>query len=78
MSLVHVSKLVAFGLLGVGFAAHLPLVAAMVVTGAAGNWVGRETLGVMKERNFRSVFRVIMTLLALRLVWMAAVRMGWF
>lgn len=77
MTIVHIAKIVAFGVLGVGFGAHLPLVASMIMTGAMGNWAGRETLGVMRERNFRVVFQVIMTLLAIRLIWIAAGKMGW-
>jgi uncharacterized membrane protein YfcA len=78
MASMHVIKLVAFGLLGVGFGAHLPLVAAMICCGAAGSWVGRETLGVIREQSFRTVFRLVLTGLALRLLWMAARGMGWF
>lgn len=42
MLLTHIAKIIAFGTLGVALGRQLPLVAAMVVTGTAGNWVGRE------------------------------------
>ena len=31
----------------------------------------------MRERDFRLIFRILMTALAVRLLWMAAVEMGW-
>lgn len=72
MGMVHVTKLVAFGLLGVAMGAYLPLIAAMIATAALGNWGGRLALDHMKEHNFRLVFRIVLTVLGLRLLWMAA------
>lgn len=76
MMIVHLCKLVAFGLLGVALAAYLPLMAAMIATATLGNWLGSHVLDRMPERAFRLVFQVIMTLLALRLLWRAAVEAG--
>ena len=71
MCVVHVVKLVAFGLLGVGFGSYVPLIAAMIVTSFIGTWLGRITLDRIPERLFRMVFQVILTVLALRLIWIA-------
>ena len=71
MCIVHVVKLVAFGLLGVGFGSYVPLIAAMIVTSFIGTWLGRITLDRIPERLFRMVFQVILTVLALRLIWIA-------
>ncbi len=76
MLIVHLCKLVAFGLLGVALAAYLPLMAAMIATATLGNWLGSHVLNRMPERAFRLVFQVLMTLLALRLLWRAAVEAG--
>ncbi len=76
MMIVHLCKLFAFGLLGVAVAAYLPLMAAMIATATLGNWLGSIVLNRMPERAFRLVFRVLLTMLALRLLWRAAVEAG--
>ncbi len=72
MSMAHVIKLVAFGLMGFAIGAYLPLMAAMVATAAAGNWLGRKVLFKLREEVFRMVLKVLLTALALRLLWIAA------
>ncbi len=76
MLIGHLCKLVAFGLLGVALAAYLPLMAAMIATATLGNWLGSHVLNRIPERAFRLVFQVVMTVLALRLLWRAAVEAG--
>ncbi len=76
MAIVHVCKLIAFGFLGVALAAHVPLMAAMIASATLGNWVGSKILARMPEQAFRSVFQVLMTILALRLIWRAAADAG--
>jgi uncharacterized protein len=78
MTVVHVSKLVAFGFLGVALWAYVPLMAAMIAAATVGNFVGSRVLTHMPERGFRRVFQVILTLLALRLLWRAAESAGLF
>jgi uncharacterized membrane protein YfcA len=73
MGLVHLCKLVAFGLLGVTLASYLPLMAAMLATGAIGNLVASRVLNRIPEQAFRLLFRVILTALAIRILWLAAV-----
>ncbi len=77
MSVVHTIKLIAFGLLGVAIGAYLPLVAAMVATSAAGTVVGARVLDHMPERWFRIVLQSLLTVLALRLIWVAVAKSGW-
>ena len=71
MTIVHIMKIVAFGALGVGIGAFLPLVAAMITTAALGSWVGRAALNLMTENWYRLAFKVMMTVLSLRLMWVA-------
>jgi uncharacterized membrane protein YfcA len=52
--------------------------AAMIVTGALGNWVGEVALHRTTERRFRLVFQLVLTILGLRLLWSAASELGWF
>jgi uncharacterized membrane protein YfcA len=77
-AVVHIFKLVAFGLLGVAIAAYVPLVAAMIAMGVVGNWVGTRVLDRMPERRFRLLLQVILTGLALRLLWVAGSSAGWW
>lgn len=72
MSIVHIMKIVAFGALGVGIGAYLPLVVAMIATAALGAWAGRAALNAMRESWYRTAFKLVMTALALRLIWVAA------
>lgn len=61
----HVLKLAAFGFVGFSFAGWMPLVAAMILTGFAGTWVGLRVLGLMREETFRLVLKLIMTVIGL-------------
>lgn len=74
----HVTKIVVFGLLGVSVGAHVPLVLAMIAGGALGSWVGGKALNRVPERLFRIVFQTLLTVLALRLLWVAARDLGLF
>jgi uncharacterized membrane protein YfcA len=76
MGLVHLCKLAAFGLLGATLVPYLPLMAVMVATAAIGNLAGSRVLGRMPEHGFRLVFRVVLTALALRILWLAAGNAG--
>lgn len=68
----HLIKIVVFGLLGFAFAAYLPLMVAMVATGFAGTYVGRLFLQKSSDERFQKMLNVILTLLAFRLLWVAA------
>jgi uncharacterized membrane protein YfcA len=72
MSMVHIIKLIAFGLMGFAIGAYLPLMAAMVGTATLGNWLARHVLIRMPEHVFRIVLKTLMTALGLRLLWIAA------
>ena len=78
MTFVHIAKLVAFGFIGFAIGSYIPLMAAMIVTGALGNWLGEIALYRVTEQRFRLVFQLILTALALRLLWDALRHTGWF
>ena len=78
MAAVHTMKLIAFGLLGVAVAGYVPLMAAMIVMAVVGNWVGAHLLHHMPERLFRIVFQLLVTALAVRLLWVGARGAGLF
>ena len=44
MTITHIAKLVAFGFIGFAIGSFVPLMAAMIATGAVGNWLGEVAL----------------------------------
>ncbi len=71
MAITHIAKMGAFLWIGFTLGAYVPLIAAMIASGILGNWYGEHTLSRMREDWFRTGFKVVMTLLALRLIWVA-------
>ena len=72
MSLSYIIRIATFGLLGVSLTAYTPLIVSMITTAAIGNWIGGRTLNKLPEHLFRRGFQIVLTLLALRLLWVAA------
>ncbi len=66
--MMHVFKIVAFGLLGFAFAPWLGLIVAMIASGFLGTLAGSQLLGRMNEQAFKKGFRWVMTALALNLM----------
>lgn len=69
MTVQHGLKILAFGAAGFAFAAWLPLIAAMIVSGYLGTVYGSKLLERMPEERFRRCFRIGLTALALHMVW---------
>ena len=65
----HLIKVAAFGLLGFAYGPYLALIVAMVVSGFLGTVIGKRVLVRMRDRNFHGVLSVVLTLLALRLLY---------
>ena len=76
MTLQHVLKSVAFGLLGFAFGEWLPLVAMMILAGFLGTAAGKRILVRTDERRFRLALNTLLIVLALRLIWAGG--MDWF
>lgn len=68
---MHVFKVIAFGLLGFAFAPWMGLIIAMIISGFIGTLVGSRLLHSMRDETFKVGFKIIMTLLALNLIWQA-------
>jgi len=77
MAISHVTKLIAFGFVGMAIGAYIPLVVLMVIGTVIGTWFGQRALNRIPEKLFRQVFRILLTLLALRLLVGAAIEAGW-
>ncbi|MEX2453163.1 MAG: sulfite exporter TauE/SafE family protein [Rhodospirillaceae bacterium] len=77
MALSHIAKLVMFGFIGFHVGAYLPLIGVMVAGAFLGNWAGGHALDRIPEKTFRIVFRILLTLLALRLLIGSLIASGW-
>jgi len=77
MSTSHLAKVAAFGFIGFAIGRYVPLMAAMIATGAIGNWIGEAALNRTSEQRFRLMLQLVLTALALRLIW-TAVPADWF
>lgn len=75
MVLQHGLKILAFGLMGFAWASWLPVLAAMIISGALGTWLGTQVLDNVPERLFRILFRITMILLSAQLLWQGV--RGW-
>ncbi len=71
MSVQHLLKLLVFGGLGFALSDWLPLILAMIAGGFLGTWIGVRLLGKMPAEQFRLVFKLLVSVLALRLIWQA-------
>ncbi|MBY4675579.1 sulfite exporter TauE/SafE family protein [Marinobacterium arenosum] len=76
MSLQHLLKMLVFSVVGFAFLDWLVLIAAMIAAGVVGTWLGLKLLNQIPAQLFSTLFRWIVTLLALRLLWQAAQATG--
>jgi uncharacterized membrane protein YfcA len=70
-SLQHLFKVVVFVAMGFAFRQYLLLIVLMVLAGFAGTAVGSRLLTRIPEELFRLVFRILLSLVALGLIWRA-------
>ena len=61
-----------FGVVGFAFLPWLPLVIAMIVSGAIGTWIGLKLLNRFSANTFEWAFKGIITVLALRTLYSGA------
>ena len=76
MAITHIAKMAAFLWIGFALGAYVPLIAAMIASGIAGNWYGERHLNRLREEWFRLGFKIIMSALALRLLWIGIRELG--
>ncbi|HET8790102.1 MAG TPA: TSUP family transporter, partial [Modicisalibacter sp.] len=72
MSLQHLSKAFVFGMAGFVFRDWLGLMALMIAAGVVGTWLGLRLLKRLTDTRFDVLLKWVLTLLALRLLWLAA------
>lgn len=73
-ALQHLFKVVVFVAMGFAFRQYLLLILLMVAAGFAGTNVGSRMLTRIPEAAFRLVFRILLSLVSLGLIWRAMIR----
>jgi uncharacterized membrane protein YfcA len=68
MTIVHLVKIITFGLLGFTFAPYLGLMVWMVLAVIAGSYVGTKLRHKVPEQLFLKVFKLLISLLAVRMI----------
>ena len=71
MTAQHGLKGIAFGVLGFYFQPWIPVIVIMIATGFLGTLLGRRILKKLPERLFSRLFRIVLTVLAGRLLYLA-------
>ncbi len=71
MTAQHGLKGIAFGVLGFYFQPWIPVIVIMIATGFLGTLLGRRILKRLPERLFSRLFRIVLTVLAGRLLYLA-------
>ncbi|MFO7786857.1 MAG: sulfite exporter TauE/SafE family protein [Halospina sp.] len=71
MTMQHLPKALVFGAAGFHFPEWLPWVGGMIACGLVGTRLGLHLVHRMGDHTFQRLFSVILTLLALRLLWQA-------
>lgn len=77
MTLQHAPKALVFGVAGFVFREWLLFIVGMIVFGLVGTRLGLLVLRKLNNRHFNRIFNLLLTLLALRLLWLALVSAGW-
>ncbi|NLQ17875.1 sulfite exporter TauE/SafE family protein [Marinomonas sp. M1K-6] len=71
MTLQHSCKIAVFGYTGFNITPWIPLLICMILSGALGTWVGLRLSKKIPDKHFHLMFNILLSLLALRLIWQA-------
>ena len=68
MTIVHLVKIITFGLLGFAFGPYLGLMLTMILAVISGSYVGTRLRHKVPEQLFLMAFKLLITLLAMRMI----------
>jgi len=68
MTIVHLVKIITFGLLGFAFGPYLALMLLMIIAVISGSYVGTRLRHKVPEQLFLLAFKLLITLLAMRMI----------
>ncbi len=78
MTIQHFIKVVIFGFVGFVYADYVLLITAMIVSGFIGTVIGKKILVKFGKKYFKLVLNIVLTLIALNLIWSAIKMSGYF
>lgn len=73
MVVQNMLKAIVFIAVGFAFTAWLPLVVLMVISGTIGTWIGLKLLNKIPAAQFQLIFKVVVSILAIRLLTMGLI-----
>jgi uncharacterized membrane protein YfcA len=65
----HLAKMILFAVAGFAFMEYASLILAMAACVIVGTWPGTRLLGGLDDNRFTQLYKLTLTLVALRLVW---------
>jgi uncharacterized membrane protein YfcA len=68
MTAMHLLKVITLGILGFAFGPYLGLIAGMVIAATLGSWLGTKLRGKIPEEIFRKGIKILISLLAARML----------
>jgi len=71
MSIQHCLKIILFGFMGFTFSEYALLLFLMIFAGVLGTFIGRHILFKLPEKQFQLLSKLVISALALRLLWQA-------
>ena len=75
MTFQHLLKAIVFGTIGFSFWQWLPLILAMIASGAIGTWLGIKQVKKISADKFKSIFRLILSILSIQLIIQAVLQL---
>jgi len=75
MTFQHLLKAIVFGTIGFSFWQWLPLILAMIASGAIGTWLGIKQVKKISADKLKSIFRLILSILSIQLIIQAVLQL---
>lgn len=76
-SIIHLAKLVVYGLMGFSFLAHWRVIVLMIVFATLGSWVGVKLRHKIPTDWLKKFLPIGLTIIAIKIIWDAVIKMGW-
>jgi uncharacterized membrane protein YfcA len=67
--IMEAMRVAGYASVGFNYKEHIPVIIFASITGILGTWVGKHTEHFISEKNFRIIFRWLLTFIALRLIY---------
>jgi len=72
MTIQHLIKVIVFGIVGFNFAAYLPIISGMLISGFVGTFIGKQFLVKSGHAYFKPILNGVLLFVAAHLIWTGA------